>query len=247
MTPLQNTKFKEFVTVEKEVNESDRTIVHYISTMDRDRMNEVINPEVIDDNNYKKNPIVLFSHNYDWVIGKSLWGKIDATGFGYLSKTQFAKTPLAEEIFSLYKDGFLNAWSIGYRELEPGNYLDDGTYTYNSIELLEYSSVSVPANPTALNLSFVKGLKSNELKNHYLSEFIITDMEDKIKSLSEEVQQLKEKDINEIINQFKTETDTKISEIAGELNTVKFIQSGQMKDFIKDSVAGAVRNALKVS
>lgn len=246
MTPLQ-TKFKEFITVEKEVNESDRTIVHYISTADKDRMNEVISPQVIDDNNYKKNPIVLFSHNYDWVIGKSLWGKVDATGFGYLSKTQFAKTALADEIFSLYKDGFLNAWSIGYRELEPGNYLDDGTYTYNAIELLEYSSVSVPANPTALNLSFVKGLKSNELKNHYMSEFIINDMEEKIKNLTTEIQQLKEIDIQEIIKKYKAEADTKFSEIAGELNSIKTIQSGQMKDLIKDTVAGAVRKALKVS
>lgn len=246
MTPLQ-TKFKEFIPIEKEVNESDRTIVHYISTSDKDRTAEVINPSVIDDSNYKKNPIVLFSHNYDCVIGKSLWGKIDATGFGYLSKTQFAKTPLADEVFSLYKDGFLNAWSIGYRELEPGNYLEDGTYQYNSIELLEYSSVSVPANPSALNLSFVKGLKSDELKNHYMSEFIINDMDEKIKSLTIDVKELKEKDIKEIIEQYKAETDTKILEIAGELNTIKSIQSGQMKDFIKNTIAGAVRNALKVS
>lgn len=241
-TPLQNTRFKEFITVEKEVNESDRTIVHYISTMDRDRMNEVINPQVINDNNYKKNPIVLFSHNYDWVIGKSLWGKVDATGFGYLSKTQFAKTSLAEEIFSLYKDGFLNAWSIGYRELEPGNYLDDGTYTYNSIELLEYSSVSVPANPTALNLSFVKGLKNHELKEHYMSDYILNEMENKIKDLSTQIETLKQNDLTNILETYKAETEKRISEIAGELQIMK---SNQLNDFIKTTVAGAVRNALK--
>jgi len=246
MEPLQ-TKFKEIVFLEKEISDSDRSIVHYISTQDVDRTNEVIDPAIIDDSNYKKNPVVLFSHNYDWVIGKSLWGKVDSTGYGYLSKTQFAKTPLAEEIFSLYKDGFLNSWSIGYRELEPGNFLSDGTYTYNSIELLEYSAVSVPANPSALNLSFVKGLKSNELKNHYLSEFIINDMETKLKSLTIEVEQLKEKDLKEIIEKYKAETDTRISEIAGELDAIKSIQSGQMKDFIKNTVAGAVRNALTVS
>jgi len=241
MSPL-TTKYKELIPLEKEVNDSDRTIVHYISTADKDRTNEVINPSVIVDSNYKKNPVVLFSHNYDWVIGKSLWGKVDSTGYGYLSKTQFAKTPLADEIFNLYKDGFLNSWSIGYRELEPGNYLDDGTYSYNSIELLEYSSVSVPANPGALNLSFVKGLKSDELKEHYMSDYILNEMESKINELSKEIDSLKQNDIQNIIETYKAETEKRISEIAGELQLIK---SNQLNDFIKSTIAGAVRNAFK--
>lgn len=241
MEPLQNTtKFKEFTLTESEVNEVDRTIVHYISTIDKDRTNEVISPEVINDINYKKNPVVLFSHNYDYVIGKSLWGKVDSTGYGYLSKTQFAKNQLGDEIFNLYKDGFLNAWSIGYRELEPGNYLDDGTYIYNSIELLEYSAVSVPANPSALNLSFVKGLKSNELKNIYLSEYIISDLETQIKSLQNEII------TQETLKEYQAQFDARISEIAGEIESLKSIQTGQLKDFVRNTVAGAVRNALNI-
>ncbi|MBE2228258.1 MAG: HK97 family phage prohead protease [Ignavibacteria bacterium] len=246
MEPLQNTKYKEFTQVDAEVNDNDRTIVHYISTIDKDRTNEVISPAVINDTNYKKNPVVLFSHNYDFVIGKSLWGKVDNTGYGYLSKTQFAKTPLGDEIFHLYKDGFLNAWSIGYRELEPGNYLEDGTYTYNSIELLEYSAVSVPANPSALNLSFVKGLKSNELKNHFLSEYIISDLETQIKNLQSEITTLKQDDVNEILANYKSDFDNRISEIAGEIEFMKSIQVDHLKDFVRNTVAGAVRNALKV-
>lgn len=244
MEPLFNTKYKEFVQTETEVNDNDRTIVHYISTIDKDRTNEVISPDVISDSNYKKNPVVLFSHNYDWIIGKSLWGKVDSTGYGYLSKTQFAKTPLGDEIFNLYKDGFLKSWSIGYRELEPGNYLDDGTYVYNSIELLEYSSVSVPANPNALNLSFVKGLKCNELKNLYLSEYIISDMDAQIKSLQNEIKNFQD---TNIIEQYKAQIDARISEIAGEIESMKSIQTGQLKDFVRNTVAGAVRNALHIS
>jgi len=168
---------REFVDNEKAVNESERTIVHTISSSIIDRYGEIVDPKGMVQENYSKNPIVLFGHNNGvaWltgapplipIAGKSLWRKLD--GEKILSKTKFGEsTDFMEDVWNLAKDGFLPATSIGFipmafeakklgdiTDLNPSNRgeYDKATdvYIWRKWELLEYSLVPIPANPEAL-------------------------------------------------------------------------------------------------
>jgi len=143
----------------KGIDEKEKTLTAYVSTGARDRMDEVLSPEGVDLTKFKKNPVVLFAHDYHQPpIGKALWIKKD--GDGILSKMQFANTAFAQEIFNLYKDGFMKAFSVGFipKDFTDGDGKKTPSRTYNKWEMLEYSAVPVPANPEALALAMSKGI-----------------------------------------------------------------------------------------
>lgn len=163
----------------KGIDEKERTLTAYVSTSARDRMDEVLIPEGVDLTKYKKNPIVLWAHDYSMPpIGKALWIKKD--GQGVISKMQFANTEFAQEIFNLYKDGFMKAFSVGFipKEHEDGDGQKSPRRTYKKWEMLEYSAVPVPANPEALTLAISKGVLRNEQLKTALS-FKSESMEEK--------------------------------------------------------------------
>lgn len=160
----------------KAINKEERTLTAYVSTAARDRMDEVLSSEGVDLKMFKKNPVVLFAHNYRQPpIAKALWIKRDQDGV--LSKMQFANTEFADEIFKLYSDGFMKAFSVGFipRETEDGDGKKKPRRTYKKWELLEYSAVPVPANPEALALAIQKGILKNEDLKKQLGEGDITD------------------------------------------------------------------------
>lgn len=149
-----------FTSEIKGIDEAERTLTAYISTDARDRMNESLDPSGVDMTNYRKNPVVLWAHDYSKPpIGKAMWVKRD--GNGIISKVKFANTEMGNEIFQLYKDGFLKAFSVGFipKETEDGDGEKKPRRTYKKWEMLEYSAVPVPANPEALTLAIQKGLK----------------------------------------------------------------------------------------
>lgn len=108
--------------------------------------------------NFKNNPVVLDSHNYNSIfhilgtmpkIGKkdgNLRGEIE---FNTVSFEGFMAEKMVEK-------GFVSAGSVGFIPLE---FDDKGNITKS--ELLEFSLVSVPANPEAL---FEKALEIKETK-----------------------------------------------------------------------------------
>lgn len=151
---------KQFVS-EIKVNEKDRTLVAIISTISIDRDNEIILPQGADLKAYKKNPVVLWAHEYHGTpIGRALWIKRSADSI--TAKMQFAETEKAEEIYQLFKGGFLKAFSIGFlpadggwhsptaEELKNNPKWASVRRVYDKWELLEFSAVPVPANPEAL-------------------------------------------------------------------------------------------------
>lgn len=164
--------------VVKEVDETERTLTVLISTPDVDRMGEVVDPMGVDLTNYQKNPVVLWAHKYDQPpIAKSLW--IKKTKEGILAKPQFALTMAASEIYHLYKDGFLNCWSVGFlpQKWEDGQKEGEPKRRYTECELLEYSAVPVPANPQAIT----------QIRTIVKSAGIVADIEDEQKKLEGEV------------------------------------------------------------
>lgn len=133
------------------INEEEMSVVHYISTIDKDVYDDVVIPDGIDYADFRKNPVVLYMHNsYSKPIAKNLWLKTDSRGV--LAKTQFDKNgEEGAEIFRLIKEGFLNAWSIGFM-INKFDYVGN-TRMIKEWKLLEYSAVPIPANPNALTLA----------------------------------------------------------------------------------------------
>lgn len=165
---------KHFESEIKGIDEKEGTMVALISTGGMDRQRESLDPDGVDMRNYKKNPVVLWAHDYSQLpIGKALWTKRE--GNGIVSKIKFASHELAQEVFQLYKDGIMKAFSVGFIPKEYEDASDKDWHdpkkprrTYKTWELLEFSAVPVPANPEALALAFSKGLiKSDFLKKAF--------------------------------------------------------------------------------
>lgn len=156
-----------------EIEEGERAVISYITTGAVDRDGEIVDPRGGVLRDYKKNPVVLFGHDYRSLpVGKNVWIKRDEKGL--IAKTVYAKHEEAEKVFQYRKDGFPLAESIGFVPIEYEN-LDSeekqrknggARRKYNKWLLLEYSDVPVPSNPEALALAVAKGLlPKEELKN----------------------------------------------------------------------------------
>jgi len=152
-------KTKQYIAAKADIDDNERTVTAVVSTGGVDRDNEVLLPKGALLDNYKKNPVVLWAHNsWETPIGKNLW--IKRKGNDIIAKTKFAETEKANEVYELFKGGFLNAFSIGFMPIkghrpEPDDIkkrpdLAEATYIYDKWELLEYSVVPVPANAEAL-------------------------------------------------------------------------------------------------
>lgn len=146
------------------------------STAALDRDKEVLLPKGVITENFLKNPVMLFIHQYKQVpVGKVT--KIDVTKDAVSFEFEFADTEVAKEVQNLYDNGFMNAFSVGLypqksfwvEENTPEKFevtypdgskdvIDLGAYkekphrVVTSWELLEISPVPVPSNPEALLL-----------------------------------------------------------------------------------------------
>jgi hypothetical protein len=90
-----------------------------------------------------------------------------------VAETRFAKgVPFAEDIFQLYEQGILRAWSIGFvprkarRLPSPGGAAPG--LRIEEWDLLEYSAVPIPENPGALTVALQKGLVRDLSLRHWL-------------------------------------------------------------------------------
>jgi len=137
----------------KGVDAERRLVEAVISTGRPDRDGDLGEPEGWVLENFLKNPVVLWLHDLSKPIGRCV--EIKRAGDALVAVTEFAKTPLAEEIWALYRDGFLRAWSVSFLALE-WEPLPTGGRRFLKQELLEYSAVSVPANPEALTSDLIK-------------------------------------------------------------------------------------------
>src|ERR1700730_16747610 len=161
MKDLKNQKiFKNFAAIETKVADSEpRTLVVKISTPTPDRSKDTVQPNGMLADNFLKNPVVMFAHNYaDMPIAKCTGLKVQDTGI--LATGQFPDEGTydkADTVYQMYKQAFLNAWSIGFMPLDYEEN-EQGGYNFKSWELFEFSSVPVPDNPEALTVMRSKGI-----------------------------------------------------------------------------------------
>lgn len=140
----------------KGVDAEKKSVKAYVSTFNWDRAGERFAKGAWNLDNYKKNPIVLWGHDGSKPpIGKAV--QVEETPDGLFAETVFdEQSPEAMSIFSLFQRGFLNAFSVGFipRGSDTMATEDMGNgqkgLVFKSVELLEYSAVSIPANPGAL-------------------------------------------------------------------------------------------------
>lgn len=141
----------EFQTTLKELQDvtDTGTFEIVISTDDIDRHGEIVDQKGIDFSNYMTNPVVLWGHNHNQIpvgITDEIYTRTVGAQNQTVAKGRFAAHAFAQELRKLYDDGMLNTSSIGFIPKEyNGN-------TITKSELLEWSFVSIPANPYALAL-----------------------------------------------------------------------------------------------
>ena len=158
---------KYFVVEEKEISDEERIIEFTNSTPTQDRYHDTIDQNGWQLENFRKNPVVLWAHDYGQPpVAKSVnvWveeGKLK-------SRDQFTPRdlyPFGFMVFELYKNGFLNAKSVGFQPITYAfNNETDGVEYYTQ-ELLEHSCVPVPANPEALVSAKSMGIDILPLKS----------------------------------------------------------------------------------
>jgi HK97 family phage prohead protease len=149
-----------------------RTVLAAVSTDSVDRDSEVVVQNGIDRKAFSRTPSVLWAHDYSKPpIGKALWTKVPSDRRRLLALTKFADNEMGDLCYNMYKDGYMNAFSIGFRvhEYSPPSAdecalrpeLANCRMMLRKTELLEYSAVPVPCNPDALAIE-VKGYSDLE-------------------------------------------------------------------------------------
>lgn len=154
----------------KSVDAKNRRLRALGSTASVDRDGERVEPGAFKAtlDSYRKNPVIVASHVYrsadgtPTVIGHAK--EIEATEAGLPFTMQFAETPLAEQYWSLYRDGHMRAFSVGFiprawrdEPVDPQQPMMQRRRTFTEVELLEISAVAVPSNREALVLAAGSG------------------------------------------------------------------------------------------
>jgi HK97 family phage prohead protease len=135
----------------KAVDVKSRSVEAILSSETIDGHGEIVDQSTWNLARYLKNPVVLYQHNANIVVGRAedirvLDGKLQA-------RIVFATTPNASEVFQLFVDRAMRAFSVGFR---PGRVaqetLADGRTVRRLLdcELYETSAVSMPSNPDAV-------------------------------------------------------------------------------------------------
>jgi len=143
--------------VYRTARQSDRDPSEYVLSDETvDRYGEIILAAGWDLSAFKKNPIALFNHHADAIVGT--WENVRVEGrrlIGRLKLAEEGTSELVDKVRRLWKQGILKAVSVGFRPLdkEPIDKESSwGPYRYLKSELVECSLVAVPANPNALQI-----------------------------------------------------------------------------------------------
>jgi len=163
------------------VDAKERTVEGWASKPIIDRDDELIEWNAWELENFNNNPVFMPFHDYSKnPVGRVLWTK--TTEDGLLFKTKFADkgtSELADEMFSLYDQGIMNAFSVGFRPMKWVDAKDAGEpkRRYTQAELLEISGVGLPSCTTALVAAYENGgIKETQLQEHIRSDAIIKGM-----------------------------------------------------------------------
>jgi len=164
---------------------SEEPVLDFIASDETvDRYNEVIELGGWQLANYRKNPVVVDSHDYSSIariLGNSTDVRIKSGRL--INRVKFATdNPLGAMAYKMARGGFIKSESVGFIpvEWERGNSgAGEPSRTYKKQELIEISLVAVPANPSAtVGLALKSGaIEKSDLRD--LAEFLKSFCSDK--------------------------------------------------------------------
>ncbi len=133
----------------------DRIYEFTASTSTQDRDGEVIDAQGWDLKNFKKNPVIMYAHDYRSLpIGKAprVWISADGKLKNTVEFPPEGTYEFADIVERLVDTGYLKTESVGFipKKWEDGDGEKAPKRTYTKQELLEISLVPVPSNPDAL-------------------------------------------------------------------------------------------------
>lgn len=153
---LSNSRSKIMQTINFNLGSFDdekRTFTAIASTPVVDRQGDIVDQATWNLDNFKKAPVIPWAHDYSQppVARATEIGVVN----GVLQFTYQATPPgmyeFGDLIWNFYRNQYMFAFSVGFIPSgQEGN-------TFSDCELLEISSVVVPANPQALALAYKSG------------------------------------------------------------------------------------------
>lgn len=208
--------------VDIEKADEERTLTAIASTDNPDRDHDVLKADGWDLKNFKNNPVLLWGHqSSELPVGTVTDIKQD--GNKLVFKARFPKEGVsqkADEVYGLYKDGILRAFSVRFTSKDYKQN-ESGGLTFEKAELLEISAVTVPANAEAL-VQQVKNLKNKEGEQEMADtkaqekkeEKVLTmeEVEAKIKEMTENIEKNATEKANALFEDTKKEYEATITE-----------------------------------
>ena len=177
----------------------ERTYEFTASTSTEDRTGEVIEAKGWDLKNFKKNPVIMYAHDYRslpiaraprvWVSGDKLKNTVEFPPEGTYE--------FADIVERLIDTGYLKAESVGFmpKKWEDGDGKEAPFRTYKKQELLEISIVPVPAHQDALRDAVEEGvITTKELETLSAKEEVVVNKPKEIETKEKVVTQAGVKD-----------------------------------------------------
>jgi hypothetical protein len=167
----------------------ERADVSILTDDSIDQDGDSIDSKSVNWDEFKKNPVVAFGHNYSIPpVGKSLWQKM--VGNQWKAKTQYVSRPsdypegkewFPDTVYHMIKEGFLPGKSIGAvgkvrvpneNDIKERPFLKDAKIIRYDVKVFEYSVVTKQCNKNALVEAVAKGLVvlSDEILNYHFSD-----------------------------------------------------------------------------
>jgi len=148
----------------KEVDEENHIIRGVFSTGGEDRHGEIIDQNEWILESFLENPVILLFHDHHSLpVAKAIELGVDRNG-NLAGAIQFAakEYEVADTVFKLYANGFMRAFSVGFRSGEVVFEPEEDKVILRQNELHEISCVNVPANAGAL--AYAKGIDMEPLE-----------------------------------------------------------------------------------
>lgn len=260
-----------------ETDDAKHIIRHYVSSDQVNDYRQLLYPNKYEDKMFRLNPIVLFEHGGAGFFGassvaESLKYKIGKNNKVFTEKdgdinylggeTEFRNDlDEAQDIYNLYKNGFMNAWSKFIKPIGKPKWDDEqNMILYDTWTMREYSAVDLPVDGFAVGsetyenaMSMVKSsMLKHRLTNNAVSGQVINDfhqspvmaeleeLRNKVNSVSpgiskEDVHAI----INELLNNYTNTLVPKIKELMTK-------NSNKLSDLTRDVQTTARNAAAKV-
>lgn len=214
------------------IKEDDVVISGYFNFFDVDNVQEKLDPKSVNLKRFVKNPVVLFNHNIDWVLGEVLVDTIELRDDGVYGSVRLPKNQhldICKHAVALAEDGSLRTFSVRFDKENWKPDPDDANIRIAyDWELQEVSLVSIPAQPdsTFVLAEATKNISGDDLmkvkkatlrmKGARVAEMIT----DKMQAAAQE----NEVTFDELVQQFSSEGMMEISQIqeilSGEMTPV---------------------------